>query len=440
MTIPSFESRSVARTAAPPYPAPRHLLSRTHPPRSRDLGASLPRNLPSTRPGRRRPFVSALIASIAAVILGCGKPSPPPNVGDVQVSLLAVGDTGLPSNWRPFFDRQEAVAEGLAAEDHRRAADALVLLGDNFYKGGLYSRELVPRLRDVVVRPYCHFVELAGPDSASVADACSLRPAERHAIPIYVVLGNHDYASPKGPALEAEAIPRFVSNWRLAKGAAEALELGHGLSLILFQSERFGDRDNPDMASLRDAIRGSRGPWRILATHHPIATHRGGSRESKEDKTYRKNVLRALRESGKPVQLFLSGHEHNLQVLEEDPPAPPLHVVTGSGSRIAAIGPVNSHRLFSRAEPGFVRIDLVNGPGEARLVVSVFTVEPILLLPGRGPILVARWSVNRRGEIHEMETASASPSIAASAMLKQRVNPIFATIRMFSAFGGRNRR
>ena len=36
--------------------------------------------------------------------------------------------------------------------------------------------------------------------------------------------------------------------------------------------------------------------------------------------------------AGVPEQLYVSGHEHNLQVLGMEPPAPPLHVVSGGGS------------------------------------------------------------------------------------------------------------
>ena len=51
---------------------------------------------------------------------------------EIQLSVLALGDTGRRPRFGPYFNRQRTVAKGLEAEHRRRPADALVFLGDKF--------------------------------------------------------------------------------------------------------------------------------------------------------------------------------------------------------------------------------------------------------------------------------------------------------------------
>ncbi|MCZ6782202.1 MAG: hypothetical protein O7G30_02740, partial [Proteobacteria bacterium] len=145
------------------------------------------------------------------------------------LSILAVGDTGKPHPWPAFLrSGQMRVARGMNAEDVRSPAGTLLLLGDNFYPEGLTEPELVARLRENLATPYCRFLELAGPRSAALADLCpeSAAAGERR---ILAVLGNHDIVAESSAALQRDAIPEFVSNWRLLDGCAGSVELGHGV-------------------------------------------------------------------------------------------------------------------------------------------------------------------------------------------------------------------
>ena len=169
-----------------------------------------------------------LLAIVALLLVAC---SPRPLQdgdpdGAARLSLFALGDTGAePAPIGRALQTQMRVAAVLAAEHARRPVDALVLLGDNFYPDGLRERELAFRVRENVVRPYCAFLALDGPESAEVADACP--PERRSAVPtpIYAVLGNHDANLPESPPLQREAVPRFVPNWRMPPGAVEVIEL-----------------------------------------------------------------------------------------------------------------------------------------------------------------------------------------------------------------------
>lgn len=339
----------------------------------------------------------ALACLVLLVVAGCGAPgkAEPP-----LFSLLAVGDTGAPTDDSEGVRTQLAVAAAMASVDRAHPVDALVLLGDNFYPDGLLRAELVPRLRANIVRPYCRFLELTGPRAPEVAEACDLPAAARHPVPLFAMLGNHDYYSPESPALQREAPHLFLGNWHLPLGAAAVYELGHGVSLVVFQSDPIFE--GADGAPLAEALRESRGPWRIVAAHHPIADRGRGSEEERHTR-YREVVLAAVAAADVPVHLVLAGHEHNLQVLAMSPPAPPLHVIAGGGSEARSLGGPDPRRRAGFEVPGFARVDLVGGGGEeARLVASLYGLPrfPRRLVSDE-PRRLARWSVDGAGRVAE---------------------------------------
>jgi hypothetical protein len=319
----------------------------------------------------------------------------------VRLSLLAVGDTGARPQNPKNYPQLLRVSRAMAAEDRRREVQALLLLGDNFYWRGLRAAELEERIRVNVVAPFCRFVELEGPRSAEVADACKLPPADRHPVPIYAVLGNHDYMSEESPALQRDALPRFVSNWRMAEQRAALVELEPGVSLIAVDSELVY-RDG-DTAALRDALRRSRGPWRIVFAHRPLFAltdsidssggHRGVRR-------YVRLMRDAIASSGVPVHLFLAGHRHNLQLLRGEPPGPALHAIAGGGSDTSKLRGDEPARLAAVEAHGYARVDLVGDASAARLVVSLYRLPPgpLRLVP-EWQWRVARYSVDRDGNI-----------------------------------------
>jgi len=339
--------------------------------------------------------IRALALAIAlAAALACGAPE---LREPVALSLLALGDTGARPDDPPRVSAQLAVGAALAAEDRRLPVDALVLLGDHFYDAGLREDELVARVRANLVRPYCRFLALTAPRSPEVESACELPRGERHPVPLHAVLGNHDYMTPGSDMLQRESVPLFLANWQMPEPPAAVAELGHGVSLVLFDSDPVFRGAAP--AELAPALRAARGPWRILVAHQPIAVV--GTSERETYARFRALVLAEIAAAGVPVQLYLSGHEHNLQALVMQPPAPPLHIIAGGGSGGRSLHDANPQRRAGFAAAGYARIDLVGDGERERLVVTLMRIPAAALRVLGASRFAARFSVDRASRVRE---------------------------------------
>ena len=318
------------------------------------------------------------------------------------LSLLVFGDVGVRPDSVSRYRKQLAVGEVMAMSDVAAPVQALVLLGDNFYPDGLRANEDVARIRANLVRPYCRFLLFDGPEAADVESACDVPRASRRPVPLFAMLGNHDHRAPESPGLQRAISGRFFSNWRMPAGLVEVHELPGGVSLVVFDSEPVFE--GADAEPLADGLRASRGPWRILATHHPIA-NRSRDSEVVRHARYRRSVLDAVAASGVEVQLMLAGHEHNLELLAMDAPSPRLHAISGAGSGARSMHDTDPRRLAGFEEPGFVRVDLVEGqqpPYRARLVVTLFGLPGFVgNLVGRGPRELAHRWVDLAGRVGE---------------------------------------
>ncbi len=306
-----------------------------------------------------------------------------PAGAEEELSLLALGDTGKPVSWPAALSAQYRVGEAMAREDRRAPVEALLLLGDLFYPDGLTRRTLRDRLRGNLAGPYCHFLSLTQKGRQAVGRRCERAPEETHPVPIIAVTGNHDLGRGQGVRLQRERLPVFVENW-LMPHDARSYELGAGVSVVGFHSE-YVQLGVPATA-LAEALRASRGPWRIVIAHHPLADPGAGFREG-----YAARVLAAIEAAGKPVHLFLAGHEHSLQALRG--PGAALHVISGAGGAgVRALSPAVAERLYAEAAHGFVRIDA----GPQALVVTFLALDGAL---DRNAEARARFRVARDGTV-----------------------------------------
>lgn len=207
--------------------------------------------------------------------------------GDV-LRIAVAGDTG---------NGAEAVARGISVVHAERPLDAIVLTGDNFYPCGVTS-ERDPRW--------------------------SLNaPLSRVGIPIFPVLGNHDYCGKADPDAQIRATG-VVANWRFP---ARQYELRTKFADFVFV-DTMG-------TAIAPAIRGlgtSKKPWQIAVGHHPLVSSGYHGYFPRSDVKRMRKLTPAFREAG--VDLYIAGHDHHLELIR----GRMLLLVSGAGS--AAIPPV----------------------------------------------------------------------------------------------------
>ena len=263
---------------------------------------------------------------------------------------------------------------------------------------------LVEQVRDNVVELLCPFVELAGSAPAALSEMCPVA-SRSNPVPIFAVMGNHDLNDPGSAALQQGELPKLVPNWIMAEDGARVFEVADGLSVVLVESEPFtakGAEAKAIRAKLIAALQASKGPWRILVVHRPVAVGALGTGHT--ENWYTRRFAKALAMAEVPVQLMLSGDQHNLQLIDGRPPAPRLNAIAGSGSSLREVGPVHERHLFAAESPGFVRVDWIRDDAYPRLVVTAYTTHQ-REGPGFGvPVVAARWSVDRAGALRDEQT------------------------------------
>lgn len=303
------------------------------------------------------------------------------------LSLLAFGDTGKPASWPTRYLPQYRVGEAMAREDRRSPVHALLILGDIFYPDGLTRRTLRDRLRQNLAGPYCHFLAPTQKGRRAIRRVCDLPPEQTHPVPILAVSGNHDLGRNQGLRLQRERLPVFLENW-LMPADARSYELGAGVSVVGFHSE-YVNKGAPATA-LAEALRESKGPWRLVIAHHPLADPGAGWNPG-----YGERVRAAIEASGQRVDLFLAGHQHSLQALRS--PGATLHVVSGAGGAdVRALSPARDERLYAEALYGFVRIDA----SPEALDVSFLALEGIF---DREAEVRARFRVTPDGSVSSLD-------------------------------------
>jgi Calcineurin-like phosphoesterase len=337
---------------------------------------------------------------LTAAALAPGWDAPPLPEG-ARFSLLAVGDSGHPAKWTAWLTPQRAVGDALEATHRDHPADELLLLGDNFYPAGLRTSEAEARIAMNLVAPYCAFLDLGAPLGSRLEASCPVPPGQRLPIPVRAVLGNHDWQAAESPDLEQDLIPRYLANFELRKGGAWVEETPAGVSLVFFDSTPGRSRDQVHW--LREALAASRGPWRIVVSHHPIAASPKG------------DLLRqAIAEAGVPLHIWLAGHEHNLQIGQPGAPGPALQVIAGAGSAPTGLKYDLPGRRFFRRSLGYARIDLVDDPaarGVEQLVVSLVEVRPVPAAFWQRARVVSRWSVSQGGAAHRLFQEESDPPV-----------------------------
>ena len=241
-----------------------------------------------------------MAGDVCAALMASPQSAPPPAVPVVgSVRILAFGDFGTGGR------DQRTVAQAMAALDRRAPFSLGVTLGDNFYEEGL-NRPDHPRWRT-------NWEEMYG--------GLGIR--------IYAVLGNHDYRDPASPKAEM-ARSQLSRTWCLPR-LYYTFRAGP-VQLFALNTEPIarGDASAAEQLSWLDgALAASRAPWKVVYGHYPVYTNGEHGGDQGVIPPLRQRVLPILRKHR--VDVYLAGHDHDLEVLKPDGGV--LFLIAGGGGR-----------------------------------------------------------------------------------------------------------
>ena len=227
-------------------------------------------------------------------------------LGSSEIGFVFFGDAGTGSK------DQYRVAQSIQKFCEHSQCDFVTLLGDNFYPSGVTGTQ-DPLWKKAFEIPYSALE-----------------------IPFYAILGNHDYQG------NIEAQIRYSQKskqWRMPR-AYYSLTRGP-VDFFFLDTNEF---DQKQKKWLKEGLAKSQSPWKIVCGHHPIYSYgdHGNSEELQED------LLPVI--EGK-VDFYLSGHDHNKQVIQKKS-SDITFIVSGAGAKT---DPLKRSRgaLYTSEELGF---------------------------------------------------------------------------------------
>lgn len=247
-----------------------------------------------------------------------------------QVSMIAVGDQGTGT----FKQWQVAQAmERVAARDRR--LDMVVLLGDNFYGKaltGIHDWNWQMKFERVYWGRYLSHV------------------------PFYAVLGNHDYPTSSEIEIEYSRQRTGSGRWQMPDhtytkdfGNFD----GRPLLRMVFLDTAVKSTELQAQIDLLERAFNLPGPqpiWRAVVAHHPVRN----AGEHGENAQLVRQLLPQLQRCH--VDLYLSGHDHNQQLLLRE--GEPAWLISGGGGQTIYQLPKNGvQTTFAASQPGFVKLD-----------------------------------------------------------------------------------
>lgn len=247
------------------------------------------------------------------------------------LSMIAVGDqgSGTLQQWRVGQAMERVAATG-------GRLDMVVFLGDNFYGKPLNGTGDY-RWETRFERVY--------------------RGRWLSHVPFYAVLGNHDYPLSQQYEIQYGQLHQGSGRWQMPAnfyikdfGSVD----GRPLVRMVFldtSAPRESLQQQIDLIDLAFQAPGPAPVWRIAASHHPVRNegHHG------EDSDLVTRLLPALQRN--KVDLLLSGHDHNQQLLLR--PGEPAWVISGAGGqKLEGVTAPDTDSAFSTGRAGFAKLDL----------------------------------------------------------------------------------
>jgi len=246
------------------------------------------------------------------------------------VYFLMFGDFG-----RNGQGYQQDVADWMGIAANQVDARFVISTGDNFYCCGVASTEDYQWISSFENVYRCHSLQ----------------------IPWYLVLGNHDYQG----SVQAEIDYTNVSR-RWTMPDRYYTEVLNGVRFLFvdtspfvkdyyprtFQYTDLIDQDTTRQLQWIDSVLSvSKEKWKIVVGHHPVYSvgNHGGEPELQKN-------LRQLLEKYK-VQLYLAGHDHNLQSLRPKD-SEVSYLISGGGAEETPVNKKASMARFAESTSGFM--------------------------------------------------------------------------------------
>ena len=209
--------------------------------------------------------------------------------------IAVTGDTGKGA---------DAVAEGIRRVHATTPLNAIILAGDTFYPCGVTS-ERDPRWSLV-------------------------RPLTTIGIPVFPVLGNHDFCGKSDPDAQIRA-NGVIANWNFP--ARQYMVRSSVADFAFIDTTSYLRRKSDP--NLVDSFRSSTAPWRIVIGHHPIISSGYHGYFPRAEVRRMRELIPSLRESN--IKFSIGGHDHHEELIR----GRMLHLISGAGS--SPVPPVKLH-------------------------------------------------------------------------------------------------
>ncbi len=299
---------------------------------------------------------AALAGTACALLVACNAAPPPPasapdvDVAGAVVRFVALGDAGEGNG------SQRKVARVMASVCAERGCDFGLLLGDNLYPRGMDS-----------------------PDDADMARVVDDIYAPL-GIDLYAVLGNHDYAHGRDDERAAWQIAwaRERSSTMVMPSNYYAFSAGPADLFALDTTFVFWHGHGDQRDWLREGLASSDARWKVVFGHHPLRSNGQHGNAGR----YEGLPTIVPYASGRAIEallseevcgvadLYLSGHEHNLQWISA---CGTELIVSGSGAKATPLVDRGNEPRFAISEEGFAWVEL----GE-QMTVAFYTEDGAL--------------------------------------------------------------
>lgn len=236
--------------------------------------------------------------------------------------LAVTGDTGRGT---------EVLARALSRVHARTPFDAILLTGDNFYPCGVTS---VDDPRWSLVRPLTGI-----------------------GVPIFPVLGNHDFCGQSVPEAQTQATG-VIPHWRFP-APQYALRTPTADFAFVNTTPLAHGKENSVEAMIRATFASSKTPWRIVVGHHPVISSGWHGYFPREEVARMRALVPALRET--KVDFYICGHDHHVELIR----GRMLHLVSGAGSAPIPSVKLRTTTVFpeeitSRERIGFAVVEITD--------------------------------------------------------------------------------